>query len=299
VHDKTIRRRRAVLALLVVVSLILLTDYFGESPSSPLHSLQRGVVAVLSPIQDGASKVLSPVRDVTNWVSTTLQAKSENKRLAAENAKYKKELALDGYDAIEYANDQKLLELDTTDNLQSYGLVGANVIARDPLLWYQYITIDKGRDDGVKDNDPVISQGGLVGDVLSAGASSSTVTLITDPKFAVGAMIETSGASSGVAGVSGVLEPEVGDPSTLQLSNLPPSSSAEVQTNQVVVTSGFADTNDPNIESYYPPGIPIGQISTQNPADSITTDQQVQVTPFVNLAQVRTVQVLTKPHAGA
>jgi rod shape-determining protein MreC len=299
VHDKTIRRRRAVLALLVVVSLILLTDYFGESPSSPLHSLQRGVVAVLSPIQDGASKVLSPVRDVTNWVSTTLQAKSENKRLAAENAKYKKELALDGYDAIEYSNDQKLLKLDTTDNLQSYGLVGANVIARDPLLWYQYVTIDKGSDDGVRLNDPVISQGGLVGDVSELTGSSSIVTLITDPKFAVGAMIEASVASSGVAGVSGTLQPEVGDPSTLQLSNLPPSSSAVVQTNQVVVTSGFKDTNDPSIESYYPPGIPIGQISTQNPANSINADQQVQVTPFVNLPQVRTVQVLTQPHAGS
>ena len=50
-HDKQVRRRRAVLALLVVVSLILLTAYFGESPSSPLHSVQRGIVEVLSPIQ--------------------------------------------------------------------------------------------------------------------------------------------------------------------------------------------------------------------------------------------------------
>ena len=32
-------------ALLVVISLILLTAYFGESPSSPLHSVQRGIVA--------------------------------------------------------------------------------------------------------------------------------------------------------------------------------------------------------------------------------------------------------------
>ena len=60
-HDKQVRRRRAVLALLVVVSLILLTAYFGESPQSPLHNVQRGIVQVFSPVQAGASKVLSPI----------------------------------------------------------------------------------------------------------------------------------------------------------------------------------------------------------------------------------------------
>ena len=87
VHDKQVRRRRAVLALLVGASLILLTAYFGESESSPLHTVQRGIVAVLSPIQEGASKVLSPVRDVANWVSDTLNAKSEISAARAENAR--------------------------------------------------------------------------------------------------------------------------------------------------------------------------------------------------------------------
>ena len=63
-HDKQVRRRRAVLGLLVAVSLISLTAYFGESPSSPLHSVQRGIVEVLSPVQEGASKALKPVRDL-------------------------------------------------------------------------------------------------------------------------------------------------------------------------------------------------------------------------------------------
>jgi rod shape-determining protein MreC len=294
VHDKTIRRRRAVLALLVVVSLILLTDYFGESSSSPLHSLQRGVVAVLSPIQDGASKVLSPVRDVTNWFSTTLKAKSQNANLLAQNGTLTKDLALDKYDAVEFGQDQKLLKLDTTDNLRSYGLVAANVIATDSLLWYEHITIDKGSDDGVKVSDPVIGQDGLVGDVAAVtSGSSSTVTLITNPKFAVGAMI------TGTAGVPGVLEPDVGNPGTLQLNDIPTAAASQVQTGQVVVTSGFEDTNDPTIQSFYPAGIPIGTISTQDPNDSITTSQLVQVTPFVNLTELRVVQVLTKPHAGS
>src|SRR5438270_5729772 len=83
-HDKQVRRRRAVLGLLVAVSLILLTAYFGESPSSPLHSVQRGIVEVLSPVQEGASKALKPVRDVAGWFSSTLHAKSQVSKLQTQ-----------------------------------------------------------------------------------------------------------------------------------------------------------------------------------------------------------------------
>ena len=80
-HDKQVRRRRAVLGLLVAVSLILLTAYFGETPNSPLHTVQRGVVEVLSPVEQGASEVLAPVRSVAGWFSSTFHAKTQVKQL--------------------------------------------------------------------------------------------------------------------------------------------------------------------------------------------------------------------------
>jgi rod shape-determining protein MreC len=296
VHDKTIRRRRAVLALLVVVSLILLTDYFGESSSSPLHSLQRGVVAVLSPIQDGASKVLSPVRDVTNWFSSTLRAKSRNEQLTAANVRLTNEVTKYQAYAIEYAQAEKLLKLDNTYNLGSYGLVSAHVIGRDTLPWFDQIEIDKGSDDGVRVDDPVVGQAGLVGDVLAVTASTSEVTLIVSPKFAVGAMVEATQADS-VQAYPGVLQPAIGDTNSLVLGSLSPN--AQVSPGEDVVTSGFRDSGDPTIESYYPPGIPIGEISNQNAQNTVVTSQEVDVSPFVNFTQLSLVQVLTKPHAGS
>ena len=74
------------LALLVAVSLILLTAYFEESANSPLHTVQRGIVEVLSPIQEGASTVLSPVRDVAGWFSDTFHAKTQRDQLKKEVA---------------------------------------------------------------------------------------------------------------------------------------------------------------------------------------------------------------------
>ena len=76
-HSKQVRRRRAVVAALVVVSLILLTAYFGGSSSNPLHTVQRGVVTIFSPIQKGASIALSPFRDIASFFSDTFKAKSQ------------------------------------------------------------------------------------------------------------------------------------------------------------------------------------------------------------------------------
>ena len=91
-YDKTVRRRRAVLALLVVLSLILLTAYFGETPSGGLHSVQRGFLTVVSPIQDGANKALKPVRDLFGSIDEVFHAKSQNAELRKQVDKLRREV---------------------------------------------------------------------------------------------------------------------------------------------------------------------------------------------------------------
>jgi len=289
VHDKTIRRRRAVLVLLVAVSLILLTDYFGESPSSPLHQIQRGIVEVLSPVQDGASKVLSPVRDVAGWFSSMVHAKSEVTRLRAENESLTKQVAQANYDWSHYKQDQDLLGLDSANGLKKYDPLAANVISRNPLAWYQTLEVDKGSDDGVKQYDPVVGGGGLVGDVYRVGATYSIVNLLTSPSFSVGAQVENE------AGDQGELGPKVGDQGALLLSYLP--SDAEVATGQEVVTSGFKDSSDPRVQSFAPGGIPIGTVSNENTQNTVQVNGQVDVQPYADLTHLDVVQILTNPHA--
>ncbi len=47
------------------------------------------------------------------------------------------------------------------------------MIAKDPSLWYETITVDKGSGDGVRQWDPVVGPGGLVGDVTEVTADAS------------------------------------------------------------------------------------------------------------------------------
>jgi rod shape-determining protein MreC len=285
VHDKVVRRRRAVLALLVAVSLILLTAYFGESPNSPLHSVQRGIVQVLSPVQSGASKVLSPVRDVASWVSDTLRAKSQRDQLRKQVDTYRALAAQYQAEAQQYSQLTKEVGLDGAIGASAYHPVGANVIGRDPTLWYQTIFVDKGSSDGVERGDPAIGDGALVGAVTTVDPSESIVTLITDHSLSVSATVDSQGDT-------GLLVPAVGNPNALLLQDLP--NHAVVSKGDLVVTSGFKSGT---LQSLYPPGIPIGSVSNNDP-NELANNGQVTVAPAADLRHLTAVQILTRPHAG-
>ncbi len=90
---KVIRRRRAALAVLVGLSLVLLTAYFGEPAGGVVHGIQRGAQQVLSPIEKGASTAAKPFRDLFNFVGDAFGAKGENKKLKKELAQTREQLA--------------------------------------------------------------------------------------------------------------------------------------------------------------------------------------------------------------
>lgn len=287
-YDKQVRRRRVLLLLLVAVSLILLTAYFGESPSSPLHSVQRGIVEVLSPVQQGASTVLKPVRDIAGWFGDTFSAKGERDKLKVENAKLQSELAQAKGAQIQNQQLTQQVGLDHSLGISSYQPVAAQVISYDPVLWYETIEVNKGTGDGVHVGDPVTGDGALVGVVTSAGSDFATVTEITDHTLAVAARVLDD------VGDNGVLKPKVGDPYQLLLTNLPPH--AHITSGQMVVTAGFKSGS---LDSLYPPNIPIGTVSDSSPQDDLANNQQVQVTPAADLRHLDVVQILTAPHGGS
>ena len=285
-HDKQVRRRRAVLALIVAVSLILLTAYFGESEGGPLHSVQRGIVTVLSPIQQGASTVLSPLKDVAGFFSSTFHAKAQNAQLRAEVDKLTAEVATYRGDAIINQQLRELVRLDNSNGINTYRPVAANVIGSDPSLWYDQIEVDAGSDEGVQDNQPVIGEDGLVGLVTDVTPGDAIVTLITDHTLEVTAEVQDS------VGDVGVLQPSIGNPNELVLSDLP--HNANIQYDQQVVTAGFRSGQ---LHSLYPPNIPIGTVSNANQV-TLASSGQVQVSPLVDLRHLDVVQILTKPQAG-
>jgi rod shape-determining protein MreC len=292
-HDKQVRRRRAVLVVLVVISLLLLTDYFGESSSSPLHRVQRGIVAVLSPIQSGASTVFSPVSDVANWMSTTLHAKTQRDQLKRQLQAADQQLAQYKTEGFQNAYLRKQLGLAQSVGFNRYDPVAANVIGRDPSLWYQTVEVDAGSGDGVAVNDPVTGDGGLVGKVTEVTGSSSIVTLITNASS--NEQFGVTAAVANTTGDTGVLEPAVGNPNQMVLQDLP--NRAQITPGMQVVTAGYKDPSNPELNSLYPPGILIGTVAGFNPNELLNSGQ-VPVTPTANVRAFTSVQILTKVGSG-
>ncbi|HEY4896352.1 MAG TPA: rod shape-determining protein MreC [Solirubrobacteraceae bacterium] len=267
--------------LLVVLSLLLLTAYFGEAPGGRLHGVQRAFLTVVSPIQDGANKALKPVRDLFGWFGDTLHAKSQRDQLRKQTDKLRRELVADQAEKRSYKQLIALYHLDQL-SINNYRPVTATVIGKTPNPWYATVNIDKGSSAGVHINDPVINGEGLVGKVVQVASDGAQVDLITDSSVGVSARIGTSRAT-------GIVQPKVGEPNDLLLQYLP--ANTQVNNGEYVVTSGtVAPGGD---ESLYPPGIVIGQVTSTNEESAY---RSVNVHPAANLHNLDIVQVLT---AGA
>jgi rod shape-determining protein MreC len=284
VYDrKTVRRRRAVLGLLVASSLILLTAYFGESAGGGLHAAQRGFLEIFSPVENVASTAVKPVRDLFGWFGDTIDAKSENKSLKRERDELRQRLARLSVAAQQGQRLQKLFALDRDLGLDQMHPVTARVVLSSPTLWYSTVNINRGSSDGVTVDDPVLTSEGLVGRVTKVVGDAAQVTLLTDPVSGVTARI----AESGVAGIVQTGTP--GNPNDLLLQRIPRGD--RVRVGQQVVTAGIKSAR---LTSYFPPEIPIGVITRVDP-NELESSQQVHIRPYADLRDLDIVQVLTKP----
>ena len=155
-YRKQVRRRRAVLALLIIGSFVLVgvDSYFNLR-----------------------------ARDLVNWFDETFDAKGENSKLHRELESTRKE-AVGAQAALdENAQLRKIVGLDRSGAIPSgYEEVTGRVIARSPTVWFSDVTIDVGSSDGVEVNDPVVNGDGLVGAVHAvtpahvSGAASTGLT---------------------------------------------------------------------------------------------------------------------------
>jgi rod shape-determining protein MreC len=285
VYDpKVIRRRRAVLALLVACSLILLTAFFGESGGS---SVQRGVGDVIAPVQEVANGALKPARDLVGWVGDTFEAKGENEDLRKERDRLRAQVTDQANAVRELKELRGQLRLDQDLSLTDYAPVSARVIGRSATVWFGTLKVNKGTSDGLADNLPVVASdgegSGLIGRITAVSGGNAFVTLVTDSSMRVPART--------VAGTaSGIVSPEPGDPRELVLEK---TGRATIRRGDVVVTTG---TQDPEYPSFFPSGIPIGRVTEiERPG---TDEQRAKVRPYVNTRDLEFVRILTKGIGG-
>lgn len=138
-----------------------------------------------------------------SFISSISNLKKQNEELANQI----RNLEVDKSRIIELENENEILkkELGFVSVNKDFELIPAKIIGREPTLFFDSITIDKGSADQVKKDSPVISNGALVGQIAEVSDNEARVTLITSNNSIILAMLQTS-RSKGIlhGGISGL-----------------------------------------------------------------------------------------------
>ncbi|WP_311396610.1 rod shape-determining protein MreC [Lancefieldella parvula] len=226
--------------ILSLLSIVLLTVSARMGTAGPLEMVRGGFSTITMPFRMAGSAIAMPFQGIGNIFSnltadqqTLSDLKAENEQLRSRNAE------------LEETNQstqrlQGLLDLKNNYNLQS---TGARVISGSTDSFNNTIVIDKGTSSGLAVGMPVVDSGGVIGQIIECGPTTSTVRLITDEKSGVAAMVQSSRAQ-------GMLMGSASRQITLNLIN----TNQKVAVGDTVVTSGLGGV--------FPKGLPLGKVTS-------------------------------------
>ncbi len=273
-------RRRLVVGVLVLASLVLISMSFRSGESGPLTGVQSAGATVLRPFAVGLTRVAQPFRDGYEWADGLFTARDEAEKLREENRLLRQQAIQSQFALQENQYLRTLLDyIDGPRFPSDFDPVVAEVTGRPPTAFAQAIVIAAGARDGVRLNDPVVTPDGLVGLVTSVTSKLARVQLLTDEEAAASAIDLRTRAT-------GIVRHARGTNETLVLDRV--RKEDVIQRGDQIVTAGWRAGA---LSSLYPKGIPIGRVTSWGLTD---TDlfQQVQVDPYVDFGSLDAVIVL-------
>lgn len=175
----------------------------------------------------------------------------------------------------EVNNLKDMLNLDNSQ----YKFIHANVIKRD-LNFYQTLTIDKGKKDGINLDMAVISNNSLIGRVIKVTNSSSVIKLLSSSNddMKVSVIIKSNDLE-----IHGILNKYFEKENLIQVDSI--SKSADIKVGDKVYTSGLG--------GIYPNGIYIGEVLEIGEND-LGINQIVKIKPQINYDNIRFVSVIDR-----
>lgn len=187
-------------------------------------------------------------------------------------------------DGINIEMKKELDELKEVNNLSKtltdFKSQTALVIERNRMYWFNTITINKGKKDGIEKDFAVISNNGLIGKINKVSANTSEVKLITttDINSKISVMIKIDNDT-----VYGIMSGYNEEKNYLEVSST--NKLIEVKIGSLVYTSGMGGV--------FPSGILIGSV------DSITSDKYdvskiINIKPASNFNDFRFVSILIR-----
>ncbi|MFA6215140.1 MAG: rod shape-determining protein MreC [Patescibacteria group bacterium] len=233
---KFVRSSRLSLVLLAVAVLLIFLHYLGI-----LVPVENLLIRILSPIQSSVYSAGAKINSFYTGFSASKDLKTENKKLQKDNDR----LAVENSQLKTQLGDFQQLKIQNDFLVQAnISAITAKVIGKNPEPNYQAIILDKGSNDGVAVDLPLITGNGLViGKIFRVKSNSSEAILVNDSRSRIAAMVQNEKNSKGaVVGEHGL---------SLKIEMIPQNEAVKV--GDIVVTSGLEPT--------IPRGLIIGKIS--------------------------------------
>ena len=258
------RGPRLLLVLLLLTAFTLTALDARSGGGSPFDALRRGADAALGPAQHALGSATRAAGKLVGGDS------DEQAELRAENDRLRAELRRTDDLRRRVAHLDALLAL---GDAGSYPMVPARVTAVGSAFGFEStVTVDAGSADGIAPGQTVVDGSGLVGRTLRVGPFTSTVLLLTDPGFTVGARLTREGTVGLATGT--------GDDLELALVE-----GGRVAEGDALLTTG-SDT--------FVPGVPVGRVtSVETGGGTLVTTASVR--PYADLGSLDLVGVVTAP----
>ena len=272
--QKEIRQRAPIWLVTLLVANLIIMAVDARDADGRQKILRVWTQAFASPLQSTSSKVTGATSGFFQQIWNFRRTARENEQLRERLTQVETELHTAQQSAAENERLKELLKLNEQSDIKS---VPARVIARDPSVWFNTITINRGTSSGIAVNMPVVTAGGIVGRVITVSPWASQVMLITDEKAGAGAVVGQLG-SGALGSVKGRADLGVALIEMRYVSGL-----EKVENGDYVMTTGQ--------DGIYPPGLNVGRVVDVK-SGTATTAHQILIQPGAQLDRLEEVAVL-------
>jgi rod shape-determining protein MreC len=268
------QRSRLLLGALVCAHLIAISRQVDTGGGVSL--LERFVFVLLSPVQRAFSGTLHGVSGAWSAYVDLRGVHDENARLKERTRLLETQLQVRQQLADEASRLREVLALQRILPLET---VPAEVTSRDGMPWFRTLVLNKGQDDGVALDAPVLSPTGVVGRVIAVSAHAAKVQILLDRDAGVGVLLERTRVTGVVSGQVGVSDTGPNDLVMKYVSTL-----ADVATGDVVVTSG--------LDRLFPKGLVVGRVRSVLPGSGLF--KEILVSPSAQFDRLEEVLVVKR-----
>ena len=266
------RRNLIIFVSLVLVSFALMTFDIRRSQSPTF--IEKALMWVVSPVQNLITYTLDSAGDFVNHYLLVADVSKENEKLKQEIDKL---IRQNNQLREELRKRDRVAELLRYQEERQLEAVVATVIGKDATQWARVVFINKGTQDGIRENLAVVTHAGVVGHVIQAGLNTSKVMLVVDGRSSIDTLFSHDRVSGIVVGTGMEF---------CEMKYVP--ITAEVNVGDQIISSGLG--------GLYPKGLVVGTVISITKATQ-GLFQEITIAPSADFSRLEEVLVLLSEKA--